>query len=164
MKHVSHTLTYPGTTVDDVYAMLGDPAYRKAVGDYQRVVDFSCDIDSAGDGMRVRLEEAHAADRIPAFAQRLVGSEIRFVQEETWASASGADVHVTIPGKPGEMNGTTTLSQAGPDVVQRIELDVKVGIPLVGGKVEDLIAGFVGRAFDAENKVGVKWLRGEWRV
>jgi len=39
-----------------------------------------------------------------------------------------------------------------------------VSIPLVGGKVEDLIAGFVLKAFDAENKVGVKWLRGEWRV
>jgi hypothetical protein len=41
---------------------------------------------------------------------------------------------------------------------------VKVPIPLVGGKLEDLIAGFITKAFDAENKVGVKWLRGEWRV
>jgi hypothetical protein len=41
---------------------------------------------------------------------------------------------------------------------------VKVSIPLVGGKVEDLIAGFIGKAFDAEGKVGVKWLAGEWRV
>ena len=32
-------------------------------------------------------------------------------------------------------------------------------MPFVGGKVEDLIAGFVGRAFDAQNTVGVKWLR-----
>jgi len=30
--------------------------------------------------------------------------------------------------------------------------------------VEDLVAGFVGRVFEAENKVGVKWLAGEWRV
>ena len=44
--------------------------------------------------------------------------------------------------------------------MQPIDLAVKVVIPLVGGKVEDLIAGFVGKAFDAENKVGVKWLAG----
>jgi hypothetical protein len=62
------------------------------------------------------------------------------------------------------MTGGTSLTQSGDDVLQRIDLDVKVSIPLVGGKVEDLIAGFVGKAFDAENKVGVKWLRGEWRV
>jgi hypothetical protein len=62
------------------------------------------------------------------------------------------------------MSGGQSLTQSGADVLQRIDLDVKVSIPLVGGKVEDLIAGFVRKAFDAENKVGVKWLRGEWRV
>ena len=163
MKRVSHTLTYPATSVADVYAMLGDPAYRKAVGDYQEVTDFSCDIASASSGMRVRLEVAHATDAIPSFAQRLVGSEIRFVQQEAWTSPSYADVTVTIPGKPGDMTGSTTLTQRGADVLQQIDLAVKVSIPLVGGKVEDLVAGFVGKAFDAENKVGVKWLRGEWR-
>jgi len=163
MKRASHTLSYPATTVADVYAMLGDPAYRKAVGDYQKVTDFACDITPVDGGMEVRLEQAHGTDRIPAFAQRLVGSEIRFVQEESWSSPSAADIHVTIPGKPGDMTGTTTLTQAGDDVVQQIDLAVKVSIPLVGGKVEDLIAGFIGKAFQAENKVGVKWLRGEWR-
>ena len=164
MKRVSHTLTYPGTTVDDVYAMLADPAYRKAVGDYQGVTDFSCEIAPSSGGMKVRLEQAHGTDRIPSFAQRLVGHEIRFVQEESWSSPSGADIHVTIPGKPGDMTGSTSLTQSGDDVTQRLDLAVKVNIPLVGGKVEDLIAGFVTKAFDAENEVGLKWLRGEWQV
>jgi hypothetical protein len=164
MKRVSHTLTYPGTAVADVYAMLADPAYRKAVGEYQRVIDFSCDITPTGNGMQVRLEQAHGTDRIPSFAQKLVGGEIRFVQEESWSSPSAADIHVSIPGKPGEMTGATTLTQSGADVVQQIDLAVKVSVPLIGGKLEELVAGFVTKSFDAENKVGVKWLRGEWRV
>ncbi len=164
MKRVNHTLTYPGTTVDAVFAMLGDPTYRKAVADYQHVQDFACDISPAGDGMEVRLEQAHGTDRIPSFARKLVGDEIRFVQEESWSSSSAADIHVTIPGKPGDMTGGATLSQSGDDVVEHVELAVKVSIPIVGGKVEGLVADFVGKAFAAENKVGVKWLRGEWRV
>jgi hypothetical protein len=164
MKRVNHLLTYPDTAIGQVYAMLGDPAYRKAVGDYQRVTDFSCDVAPSGTGMRVRLEEAHGVDRIPGFAQRLVGHQIRFVQEETWSSPSTADIHVTIPGKPGDISGTTSLTQSGDGVIERIDLEVVVSIPLVGGKVEDLIADFVVRAFDAENRVGVKWLRGEWQV
>jgi Protein of unknown function (DUF2505) len=164
MKRVSHTLTYPGTTVADVYAMLAEPAYRKAVADYQGVAGFSCDITPDGSGMRARLEQAHGTDRIPSFAKKMVGNEIRFVQDESWSSPSGADIHVTIPGRPGEMTGSTTLTQSGADVVQRVDLSVKVGVPLIGGKLEDLVAGFLTGAFDAENKVGVKWLRGEWRV
>jgi hypothetical protein len=164
MKHVSHTLAYPATTVDAVYAMLGDPAYRQAVGDHQRVTDFSCDIAPSRMGMRVRLEQAHAIDRIPGFAQKLVGDEIRFVQEETWSSPSTAAINVTIPGKPGTITGTTSLTQSGGDVLERVDLAVKVSIPLVGGKVEELISHFVGRSFDAENAVGVKWLGGERQV
>jgi hypothetical protein len=163
MKRVSQTLTYPGTTVEDVFAMFGDPAYRKAVADYQRVQDFACDITPNGSGMQVRLEQAHGTDRIPSFAQKMVGDEIRLVQLETWSSPSAADIHVTIPGKPGEMEGGATLSQQGDDVVEQVELSVKVSIPLIGGKLEGLVADFVGKAYAAENKVGVKWLRGEWR-
>ena len=86
------------------------------------------------------------------------------MQQETWTSPSSADIHVTIPGKPGDMTGTQTLTQSGDDVVERIDLSVTVSMPLVGGKIEELVAGFIGKAFDAENKVGVKWLAGEWRV
>jgi hypothetical protein len=161
MRRINHTLTYPGTTVDDVYAMLADPAYRKAVGDYQRVTDFSSEITPSGNGMKVRLEQAHGTDGIPSFAQKLVGNEIRFVQEESWSSHSAADIHLTIPGKPGDMTGTTSLTPSGADVVQALDLTVKVSIPLVGGKVEGLVADFVTRSFDAQNKVGVRWLRGE---
>jgi hypothetical protein len=164
MKRVSHTLTYPGATVHDVFAMFADPAYRKAVSEYQRVIDFDCRVAMNGEGMDVQLEQAHGTDRIPGFAQKLVGHEIRFLQRETWESPAGADIHVTIPGKPGDITGNETLTQTGVDVVQRIEPSVRVALPLVGGKVEDLVAGFVGKAFDAENKVGVKWLRGEWRI
>jgi hypothetical protein len=164
MKRVSHTLDYPDATVHDVFAMFGDPAYRKAVADYQRVVDFDCRISRDGEGMDVRLEQAHSTDRIPGFAQKLVGHEIRFVQQEIWASPWSSDIHVTIPGRPGDMTGTETLTQSGDDVVQRIDLAVKVSMPIVGGKVEDLIAGFIGKAFGAENEVGVKWLAGQWRV
>jgi hypothetical protein len=163
MKRVSHTLTYPGATVDTVFGMFADPAFRKAVSEDQRVIDFSCDITPTGGGMKVRLEEAHGTDRIPSFAQKLVGNEIRFIREETWNSPSGADVQVVIPGKPGDMTGSTSLTQSGDGVVQQIELEVKVSIPLVGGKLEGLVADFVVRAFDSENEVGEKWLRGEWR-
>ena len=164
MKRVSHTLTYPGATVHDVFAMFADPAYRKAVSEYQHVVDFRCDITPNGDGMDVRVEQAHGTDRMPSFAQKFVGSEIRFVQEEAWASPASATILVTIPGKPGDITGTETLAQSGEDVVQTIDIAVKLSMPLVGGKLEDMIAGFVGRVFDAENKVGTKWLTDEWRV
>jgi hypothetical protein len=37
-------------------------------------------------------------------------------------------------------------------------------MPIVGGKVEDLIAGFIGKAFDAEFTVGMTWPDGHGRA
>ena len=89
---------------------------------------------------------------------------IDLVQREEWSSPTEARFEVSIPGKPGEMIGTARLVQSGPDAVETVSLDVRISIPLVGGKLEDLVAGLMRDAFRAENKVGLKWLAGEWRV
>jgi hypothetical protein len=86
------------------------------------------------------------------------------VQREEWSSPTEARFEVSIPGKPGDLTGTARLVQSGPDAVETVAMDVKVSIPLVGGKLEDLVAGLMRDAFRAENKVGLKWLAGEWRV
>lgn len=162
-KHISETLTYPGTTVDQVKAMLADPEFRKAVAAYQQTLRSDVTVTPEGEGLRIRFEYVHGTDRVPSFAKKLVGDEIVIVQEELWAADDTAAVVVTIPGKPGDMTGQGALAQQGDDVVETIDLTIKVGIPLVGGKIEDLIAGLLAKAFRAENKVGLRWLAGEWR-
>jgi hypothetical protein len=163
MKRVYHTLHYPETTVADLFAMFTDLPYRNAVSAYQHVTDFSCAIEPRGEGAEVQIEQTHGTDRIPSMARKFLGEEIRFRQHESWGTPTGADVHVTVPGKPGDMKGKFALRQDGSDVTQSIDMSVTVNIPFAGGKLEELIAGFVLRVFDAQNKVGVKWLRGEWQ-
>lgn len=163
-KSISEELTYTGTTVAEVSAMLGDPAFRDAVAGYQRALHSSTRVTPRGDGKEVVWEYAHGTERVPGFAKKLVGDEIPIVQTETWTSEAHADVVVTIPGKPGEMSGAADLRQVGDDVVETTSMTVKVSIPLVGGKAEDLIAGLLGKAMRAENKVGQKWLAGEWQA
>ena len=123
MKSTKQQLTYPGTTVEAVAVMLADPAFREAVCDAQRVLRKSVSID----GNRVRIEQVQAADRLPSFAKKLVGDQITIVRDETWTSTSSGTLAVTIPGKPGEMTGTAALAQVGDDVVETVELDIKVG-------------------------------------
>lgn len=158
MKRVRAELVYPGTDVEQLFALLHDAAFREAVLDYQGVLRRQATVE----GSRVLLDYAHGVDRVPSFAKKFVGEEIPIRQEEDWQGAA-AEVRVTIPGKPGEMTGTRRLEQRGEDAVEVADMAVKVSIPLVGGKIEELIAGLLNRAMHAENKVGVKWLAGEWR-
>lgn len=153
MKKLSKKLTYDASA-DAVAAMLDDPAFRETVLERQRVKRGSVAID----GDVARIEQVRSADDIPSFAKKFVGDEIVIVQTETWTSAHGADVELAIPGKPGEAVGTLVLVESGDTTTETVELDVSVKIPLVGGKIEAMIADMIGHALDVEHQVGVEWL------
>ncbi len=162
-KSIHETLIYPDTTVEVVAALASNPEYRAAVATYQHAIRSSLAVDESGGKRVIRFEYAHGTERVPSFAKKLVGDEIPIQQQETW-SGDKADVLITIPGKPGDMKGTITLEQRGADVAQIVDLTVKVSIPLIGGKIEDLIATLLAKAARAENRVGVKWLDGSWEA
>lgn len=138
---------------DRVREMLLDPSFREQVADAQRVLRRTVHVD----GTDVRIELVHASAGVPAFATKFVGDEITIVQEESWSGTS-ADVRIAIPGKPGEMSGTARLAENDGTTVESVDLTVKVNIPLVGGKIEKLIAGLLGKALSAEHRVGRDWL------
>ena len=163
-KTINETLIYPDTTAAQVAALATDPAFRKAVAAYQHAIRSDLQVTPTDGGQIIRFEYVHGTERVPSFAKKLVGDDIPIIQEETWTSPTAADVVVTIPGKPGDMKGSIRIEQRGNDVAQLVQLTVKVGIPLIGGKIEDLIAGLLSKAFRAENKVGIKWLAGEWKA
>jgi hypothetical protein len=156
-KRIRHELTYDAP-VADVAAMLADPAFREEVCDYQRVISKKVTITQNGGGMDVVIDMVQPARGIPGFAQKFVGDTINIVQSESWSSPTRGDITVTIPGKPGEMSGTAVLEQTGSGTVETVDLTVKVAIPLVGGKLEALIAGLLEKALIAENTVGREWL------
>src|SRR5690349_6004024 len=117
--------------------MLADPAFRNEVCVATGATKHAVSVDGVqGDPMEVRIEYSQPTDRVPKFAQKFVGSEVDIVQSETWTSPEHGDIHVTIPGKPGEMVGTAVLAEAGGVTTETVTLDITVRIPLVAGKIE----------------------------
>ncbi|MGN6253332.1 MAG: DUF2505 domain-containing protein [Marmoricola sp.] len=158
MKTLTHDMRYDGATAADVYAMLGTAAFREEVCAYTGFPRRTVTVDDAGSGMHVRIDQYRPADEIPGFARKFIGAEINIVQEETWTSPTAADLTVTIPGKPGEMAGTIALAEDDGGTTEHVRVEITVKIPLVSGKLEDLIASMLLKALKAENAVGRKWL------
>ena len=145
---------------EKVYAMLADRSFREQVCDAQRVLEKSVTISPNGAGMNVTVDQQQRAGGIPAFAQKVVGDQIHIVQKEAWSTTTDAQLEVGIPGKPGHMLGSIALRPDGAGTVQTVTGEIKVNIPLVGGKLEKLIADMLRRALDTENRVGHRWLAG----
>lgn len=156
-KTIKHEMPY-AATLAQVSAMLADPAFREEVCTYQGVTKVDVTVEVVGETKSVRIDQWQPTQGMPSFAKKIVGEETNIVQEERWSSPSRGDITVTIPGKPGSMAGTATIVERGDTVVELVELTVKVNIPLVGGKLEGLIADLLLKALKAEHKVGVRYL------
>lgn len=156
---LSYDLTYdaPLTAVGE---MLMDPAFRERVCDAQGAIRRTVSVGPDGGGMKVVIDAVQLAQGIPGFARKFVGDEIQLVQTEQWSDLETGRVEVVIPGKPGQMSGTIGLRESGGTTTETVQMEIRVGIPLVGGKIEALISDLLRKALRAENTVGRQYLTG----
>ena len=159
---IRHEVTYDAG-VDEVYAMLADPDFRKKSCDAMGVVSADVKIDAAGEGMKVIVDQVQRTEGVPSFAKKFAGETTRAVQTEEWDDHTGATLVVTTPGKPSTITGRITLTADGGSTVQAFEGDAKVKVPLIGGKLEGLAADLFRDGRDKEHAVGVAWLAGDRR-
>ena len=150
-------MTYDAALAD-VGAMLDDPAYRDEVIEAQGSLRGSATFAQDGDTVVVVIDQVQPAEGIPSFAKKFVGDEIQIVQREEWTAADHADLHVTIPGKPGQMVGSIELVEDGATTTETVDVEITVNIPLVGGRIEKLIGDLLRKALRAEEQVARDYL------
>ncbi len=161
----SHELTYDASP-EQVLDMLADPAFRERVCDSLHVLRKQVTVEGRGAGMRVVVDQTQRADGVPSFARAVVGDEIRILRQESWDGPTRGRLSVSIPGKPGTLDGTVSLAAtAGPtaqtaQTVQTVAGRIRVKVPLVGGRLEGLVADLMHAALRVEERVGRDWLRG----
>ena len=157
-RHVNSYAAPPA----EVHAMLTNPEFREQVCAYQRALDHSVEITAEGDTTTVVIKQSQSMDGAPAAARKLVGSSVQIVQREVWRGGDTgleADFAMEIPGKPGHLRGGITLVDKGDGTCDEVFAgEVKVNVPLVGGKLEGFIADLLARALRREGRVGVTWL------
>jgi hypothetical protein len=156
---LSHDLTYEAP-LTDVGQMLMDPAFRERVCDAIGCLRKEVTVGPEGGGMKVVVDMVRPTEGIPGFAKKFVGDQINIVQAERWSDMEDGTVEVTIPGKPGEMAGTLRLRESGGTTTETVAMEIKVNLPLVGGRIESLIADMLRKALKTENSVGRRYLAG----
>jgi hypothetical protein len=154
---LTYDLTYDAA-LTDVGEMLMDPAFRERVCDAQGALRRTVTVGPEGGGMQVVVDMVLPTDGIPGFAKKFVGEEINLVQTQRWSEIENGTVEVVIPGKPGQMTGTMRIREAGGTTTETVDMEIRVNIPLVGGKIESLIADLLRKALRAENAVGRQYL------
>jgi hypothetical protein len=154
-----HELTYDASP-DVVFAMLADPVFREAACASADVISAEVSVETVGDGFSLLIDRVQRTDGLPAFARTFAGDTTRAIQREEWADATGGTMRIEAPGKPSEVTGTITLEPEGAKTLWIIELELKIKVPLVGGKLEKLLAEQVTAGIEAEQRAGNAYLKG----
>lgn len=141
-----------------VAAMLSDPAFREEVCDEQNALSKTVAIEGGVDAKKVRIEMVQPTEGVPGFAKKVVGATTTVIQSEVWTSPSEATVEIEIPGKPGQIGGDVRMVEKDGVTTETVTIDVAVKIPLIGGKLEDLVASMIRSALKREQRVGVRYL------
>jgi uncharacterized protein YndB with AHSA1/START domain len=156
-----HEITYDAPLAD-VFAMLSDPAFRKRSAQVSmNVISADVTITPKGDGISVLIDQVQPTEGVPKFAKKFAGETTRSVQTEEWGSPSGGTISIETPGKPTSINGTLALTESGGRTTETLDVEVKVKVPLIGGKLESVMADLVAQGMDKEHAAGVAWLSGD---
>jgi uncharacterized protein YndB with AHSA1/START domain len=151
-----HTVRYDAP-VDQVYAMLTDPAFREKASWAQGTTK----VDVSVAGGKVEIDMLQPNTDIPSFAKAIAGETTRAIQTEEWRDGTTAAFSVASPGKPVAISGTRTLQADGEGTLDTFTGEAKAKVPLVGGKIEKLVVEKLKEGWDVEHGVGVAWLGGE---
>ncbi len=155
-----HELTYAASP-DEVFAMLSDPAFREKVCAAQEVISADITLTPSGGGFTLVSDQVQNTAGLPAIAKKIAGDTTKAVIKEDWKDASGGSLEIIAPGKPTSATGTIRLTPSGSGTTEVVELEVKVKVPLIGGKLETVMADNIRSGMDVEQTVGVAWLAGE---
>jgi hypothetical protein len=156
----THELTYDADP-EAVLRMLSDAGFReevcRAVDAVDPVVSVQGSVQGSA-GMTVVVDQSQPARDAPSFVRRLVGDAVRIVRREAWSEPTRADMVVEVPGRPARLDGELRLEGRSGSTSQLVEGVLTVRVPMIGGKVETLVADTLHAALRAEERVGRAWL------
>jgi hypothetical protein len=97
---------------------------------------------------------------IPGFLEKFLPKGGRATQTEVWGPAKDGSRSGTwqgeIPGAPAKVGGRMSLTPISTGTRYRIEGEVKVSIPLVGGKAESFVAEMIEKLTASEAELLTK--------
>lgn len=97
---------------------------------------------------------------VPAFARSLVPARITLLQTDRWNLSTGrGSLTIDFVNMPVKIYCQMSLSATPAGVQHRLAFDLKVGVPLIGGKLEAILAQDLQLKSKADNLVTIRMLQ-----
>lgn len=155
-----HTFDHP---IEACWAMFSDPdshvAKFEAMGHRDLEVVESERTDTS---LRMVIERMVDVD-VPGFAKKVIKPTNRLRSTDIWNDHGdgtyGGTFDLETHGVPIQTRGRTLLEADGDDATRyEVTIDLKVKVPLIGGKLADFSKGIIEQQLAEEFRLGDEWL------
>jgi Protein of unknown function (DUF2505) len=163
------TADYHGS-VEDVYRAFSDTDYWLArladsVVDETALESLRVGGESGNDGsIEVVTLQVFHSQSLPGLITQLHRGNLGVRRAETWGPITDGTAKASLTGEivgaPATLSGTATLCPLAESGGSRVDfhIDVQVRIPLIGGKLENLLGGYLAAVVEAEQRFTASWL------
>jgi len=145
-----HSTFSSSASAEQVFAVLTSPEWVQTKADRFKDGSVLKEHEQRPDGGVLLTVSRELPAGVPGFLERFLPADGRVLETFDWGppAANGARHGVwkaDIPGAPARLGGTLRLDPTEVGSAYTIEGEVKVKVPLIGGKAESFIADMVGK-------------------
>lgn len=147
--------------MDAMWAMISSQEYWSRKYESMGATNIHFDRFDAGDSSLTVTSQRDVPADLPGFAKKIIGETNRVTQTERWSRAGDSahcDITIAVKNLPGGTTGTMDMTTRGGGVVWDSDFDIKVGVPLVGGKLEGVMHDETASNFAQEKTFNDSWL------
>ncbi|WP_350275503.1 DUF2505 domain-containing protein [Kribbella sp. HUAS MG21] len=150
---------------EEVFAMITDVTFQEQVFQRLRAQSYDVVVGDDGDDLAVQVHWQTPLTDVPVVARRFVGHTLELAQSKKWHrpdvdGARLADVDGELAGVPVRLSGTTRIVPQGRGTLQAFDLHVTASVPVVGSRLEQLVADAVRTRLEYKFEVASSWLSG----
>jgi hypothetical protein len=157
---MTHTFDAP---IDKVWAMFGDPASH--VSKFEQMGHHDVRIvteEQTDDSLRIVITREVDIEGIPGFAKKFIKPRNTVTSDDHWERTGPTECagkfSLDTKGVPMDIAGVTRATAAAERTDYEVTVDLKVSVPLIGGKLEGFAKGIVEKQLRQEFELGDAWL------
>ena len=148
-------------SVDQLWKMLADQTYWEQKYASMGATDLSWKTFNADDETLTISSVRSVSANLPGFAKKVVGETAEVTQTEEWSRTGDSlrcSIKIVTKGAPGGTNGSMSIEASGQGTTGSSDFDIKISIPMLGGKLEKIMFEQTGENFQEEKKFNDEWL------
>jgi len=146
---------------DVVFAAQSDAGYVVWKHEHMAAFDVSADVREDGEHVTITSSRKLPAE-IPSAARTFVGDAITIDETHTWShpdldGTRHGRVTASFGGAPMAVDGTLTLRADGAGSALDVVIHSRSSVPLIGGKLEQVVGDQFMRALRKEQQIAPEW-------